>query len=109
MTWKAGESGNPNGSSGPKRFQNALERALAQDDSKRLRQAIESMLDEAAKGKEWAIQFLADRLDGKAAQTVTVTRNVTDLTDDVLLGIASGSSDRASKTQGGEEKSSQVH
>lgn len=107
--WKPGESGNPNGSSGPKRFQNALERALAQDDSKRLRQAIESMLDEAAKGKEWAIQFLADRLDGKAAQTVTVNRSARDLTDDVLLGIASGGSDRTSETQRSEEKSSQIH
>jgi hypothetical protein len=72
MAWQPGKSGNPNGSAGPKRFQAALDRALAQDDGKRLRGAIEKLLDAAAAGEVWAIQFLADRLDGKATEFVNI-------------------------------------
>ena len=57
-------------------FDGALRRAIAQDDGQRLRQAAEKLLDEAAEGKQWAVALLADRLDGKADQTVTVNRNV---------------------------------
>lgn len=91
MPFKPGESGNPNGNAGPKRFHAALERALTQDDGKRLRAAIEKLFDLAAKGEAWAIQMLADRLDGKAAQTVNVVRNERDLSDDDLANIAAES------------------
>lgn len=53
-------------------WRRALDRALAQDDGKRLRAAAEKLLDEAANGEAWAIKELADRLDGKAAQAVIV-------------------------------------
>lgn len=68
MKWEPGVSGNPEGSKRQKRFLAALERALASDDSKRLRAAAEKLLDLAADGEPWAIKELADRLDGRAAQ-----------------------------------------
>ena len=51
----------------------ALDRAIAQDDGKRLRQAAEILLDLASTGEAWAINHLADRLDGKPAQSVAVS------------------------------------
>jgi hypothetical protein len=51
-------------------FEQALHRAIAQDDGKRVRQAAENVLDKAADGEIWAIQMLADRLDGKPSQTI---------------------------------------
>jgi hypothetical protein len=59
-----------------KLFDGALRRAIAQDDGNRLRAAAEKLLDEAADGKSWAMALLADRLDGKADQTVNVNRSV---------------------------------
>ena len=70
MPFEPGQSGNPAGSQKAKRFYNALDRAIAQDDSKRLREAAEKLLDLAANGEPWATQMLADRLDGKAVQQV---------------------------------------
>jgi hypothetical protein len=61
-------------------FEGALKRAIAQDDGARLRAAAETLLTKAADGEPWALQMLADRLDGKAAQSVEVktTRSVED-------------------------------
>lgn len=59
-----------------KLFDSALRRAIAQDDGDRLRKAAEALLDEAAAGKPWALAQLAERLDGKADQTVNVKREV---------------------------------
>jgi HPt (histidine-containing phosphotransfer) domain-containing protein len=50
----------------------ALNRAIAQDDSKRLRDAAERLLDIAAAGEAWAIKELADRLDGKPHQSTSL-------------------------------------
>ncbi len=60
-------------------FEGALKRAVAQGNGEKLRAAAEKLLDEAAAGKGWAIALLADRLDGKADQTVHVNRNVESL------------------------------
>lgn len=61
-------------------FDGALRRAIAQDDGERLRKSAEQLLDHAAAGTQWAIALLADRLDGKADQHVSVeTRRVEDL------------------------------
>jgi hypothetical protein len=59
-----------------KLFDGALRRAIAQDDGERLRATAERLLDEAAAGKPWAVALLADRLDGKADQTVNVNKGV---------------------------------
>ena len=71
MPWEKGQSGNEAGSSERQKFGGALSRAIAQDDGKRLRQAAEQLLDQAADGQSWAIKELADRLDGKSAQAIT--------------------------------------
>lgn len=70
MAFTKGQSGNPSGMKREKKFLAALERAIAQDDSQRLRDAAEKVLDLAAQGESWAVQFIADRLDGKAMQQV---------------------------------------
>lgn len=54
-------------------FDAALRRAIAQDDGKRLRDSAEKLLNLAADGERWAVEMLADRLDGKAKQSVTVS------------------------------------
>ena len=111
MAWKQGESGNPGGTVREKKFLAALERAVAQDDGKKLRDAAESLLKSAADGEPWAIQQLADRLDGKPTQQVDmrVTRPTRELSDDELASIAAGGSARAAKPKGGKEEPQQVH
>jgi hypothetical protein len=64
--------GNTNASA-EKPWRNALNRAIAQDDHVRLRQAAEQLLTQAASGESWAIKELGDRLDGKPHQQVAVT------------------------------------
>lgn len=61
--------GNKNAAKG-RLFEQALHRAIAQDDGQRVRKAAEVVLDKAAEGEIWAIQMLADRLDGKPSQTI---------------------------------------
>jgi hypothetical protein len=60
-----------------KLFDDALRRAIAQDDKDRLRTAAESLLTQAASGEQWAIKELADRMDGKPVQSVDLDANVT--------------------------------
>lgn len=55
-------------------FDGALRRAIAQDDADRLRKAAEKLLTLAAEGEAWALKELADRLDGKSQQNVSIER-----------------------------------
>jgi hypothetical protein len=64
--------GNQNAVKENRRWANALTRAIAQDDGERLRKAAEALLTAASVGEPWAVKELADRLDGKAAQSVTI-------------------------------------
>ena len=111
MPWKPGESGNPGGSPREKRFLTALERAVIQDDSVKLRAAAEKLLDRAAEGEPWAIAMLADRLDGKPTQQfdMTVRRAAIELPDDELNRIAAGSSPRIVEAESCAEVSSELH
>ena len=52
-------------------FEEAVRRALTQEDGKRLRDAAEQLLDLAASGERWACEMLRDTLDGKPAQAIT--------------------------------------
>lgn len=70
MTWEKGESGNPQGRALNKPFLDAVTRAIAQDDGKRLRAAAEKLLNAAEAGEPWALQMVADRLDGKPRQQI---------------------------------------
>ncbi len=107
--WKPGQSGNPSGARREQKFRAALDRAIIQDDGKRLREAAEALLNSASQGLPWAIAMLADRVDGKADQNINVVRRAEELSDDDLKHIAAGSSDRASSAQSSEEGTPQVH
>ncbi len=85
------EKGNQHGAKA-KMFDAALRRAIAQDDGKRLRQAAEQLLTLAAEGEQWAIGMLADRLDGKPGQSVTVNaKDVTEMSLGELAGALAAS------------------
>lgn len=73
MPFQKGQSGNPSGSVASKPFLDTLNRAIAQDDARKLRKCAETLLDKAAEGEPWAVQMLADRLDGKPKQQTEVT------------------------------------
>ena len=60
--------GNSNAQKG-RMWNEALRKAIAQDDGKRLRASIEKLLNLASNGEPWAIKELADRLDGRPKQT----------------------------------------
>lgn len=60
------KGGQPNNTNAQKRgvFLRELNRELTQN-PEQLRKAIKKLLEQASKGEPWAIQMLADRLDGK--------------------------------------------
>ena len=90
MPFQPGKSGNPSGSQGGwGQFRATLDRAIAQDDAKRLRQCAETLLDLAAAGDLQAIAMIADRLDGKPKQTMDAEVNLRGLSS-VLAEIGNG-------------------
>lgn len=87
MPWKPGESGNPRGgAAAPKPFLDAIKRAIAQTDGQALRDCAEVLIAKAKDGESWAMQMLADRLDGKPQQEVTIKREAREMTLDEILG-----------------------
>jgi len=93
MAKRGGQPGNKNSAKG-RDFEQTVKRALLAEDGKRLRAAAEKMLDLAAQGERWAVEFLRDTLDGKPAQAVdlSVTRSIIDLDDADIAGILAESS-----------------
>jgi hypothetical protein len=74
MQFEPGVSGNPAGRPvNAKRFAEALDRAIKQDEGKKLRAAAEALLQSAADGDLPSIRELADRLDGKPGQAIEHT------------------------------------
>ncbi len=57
-------------------WSDALHRAIAQDQGKRVRLAAEKLLDEASMGRQWAIRELADRLDGRPRQETALDAQI---------------------------------
>lgn len=76
MSGVAGRSGTNKGKD--RLFGDALriEITEAGDNLKRLRKIARKALDLAEAGEAWAVQFVADRLDGKPAQAVEITGEV---------------------------------
>lgn len=72
MAQSGGQPGNTNASKS-KPFWHAIDRAIAQDDGKKLRKAADALLNAAASGEDWAIKELGDRLDGKPHQSIDAT------------------------------------
>ena len=77
MTWKKEQSGNPSGGPRDKLFADALRVASHEIDEpsgkRKLRRIAEKLVECALNGEGWAIQQVADRLDGKPAQQSTLT------------------------------------
>ena len=93
-------------------FIKALNRAIAQDDSNRLRAAAERLLDLAAAGEAWAVRELADRLDGKPMQETVVEvidQRAQEMPDADLYRIAAGGSAGASEAQDSAAEPPRVH
>ena len=89
MPFKLGEIANPKGRGvGAKPFQAALSRVLAQDTTK-LRKIADQLVNAAMAGEPWAIQMIADRLDGKVIQQVQSTGGDIILVPPALLESAS--------------------
>lgn len=65
------EEGNKAAAKG-RRVEKLIERALLQEDDKRLREGVEKLLDAVSEGERWALEFVTDRLDGKPRQAVDV-------------------------------------
>jgi len=59
--------GNRNAQKG-RMWNDALRKAISQDDGRRLRASVEQLLNLASKGEPWALKELADRLDGRPMQ-----------------------------------------
>lgn len=76
MPFQKGQSGNPEGKRTNKPFWSAIDKAIAQDDGERLRRAAEHLLDAAAEGKPWALKEIADRLDGRPANSVEMSGSI---------------------------------
>ena len=86
MAGVKGRSGTNKGQD--KAFTDALRLALYEADEvtgkRKLRRIAEKLVEAAMEGEAWAIQQVADRLDGKPAQAVSITATVQDMTDDEL-------------------------
>src|SRR3954463_2935369 len=90
MVFVPGKSGNPSGAQRDKQFEASL-RLVANrtepDGVKKLTRIAEKLVECALDGEGWAIQQVADRLDGKAAQESTLTIERRDATDWSLLEL----------------------
>ena len=64
--------GNQNAAKG-KLVSDAIRKALAMEDWKRLRAGAEKGADAYANGEPWAVQFVADRMEGRAVQPTTLS------------------------------------
>lgn len=82
--FKPGVSGNPTGQSKWKLLTHALRCEATQNPSK-VRSMAEKILQAAADGDLQAAQFLFDRLEGKAVQSIEIESTHTNLTPDQRL------------------------
>ncbi len=115
MPFQKGKSGNPSGRPKSKQFLNMLNVALKDGDGQKLRRIADQVVTQAEAGEQWAIKEIADRLDGKPAQTVDMNvekRTAADYTRDELVSFlanaASGSSGTPEK-DGLDPESDSVH
>jgi Family of unknown function (DUF5681) len=123
MPWKPGQSGNPKGRLTEKVFADTLRIVMRETDEAsgklKLRRIVEKLAEAAIEGQSWAIQQVADRLDGKPAQESTLTldrRDVKEWTRDELLDFlndaranAKNGGRGAVKANGSDEEPNSVH
>lgn len=120
MAWQKGKSGNPGGRGTEKIFADAMRLVVNETDpstgQKKLRGILEKLVECALAGEGWAIQQVADRLDGKPAQESTLTlhdkREPTDWTREDLVALLSNARNGGGGTvapDGRDEQSGQLH
>lgn len=86
-SWQPGQSGNPGGRWAEKPFVDALRRVLKQEhNGEALRHIANRLIDLAIAGEAWAVQMVAERLDGKAPQEIKLTREVREMSLNDILG-----------------------
>lgn len=119
MPFQKGKSGNPGGGVKEKIFGDAVRVAVNRteaDGRKKLTLLADKLVDFALAGEGWAMQQIADRLDGKPAQESTVTiddkRDATDWSREELvtfLNDARARRDGAPEKVGSSSKPNRVH
>lgn len=65
------EEGNQAAAKG-RTIEKLIERINVQEDSRRLRQGLEVLMNKVADGDQRALEFVTERLDGKARQAVDI-------------------------------------
>jgi hypothetical protein len=65
-------TGNQNARKG-KLFYGELQKALVQEDRKKLRKIADRLVSAAEEGEAWAIKEIIDRVDGKAVQSTEIS------------------------------------
>ncbi len=71
VCYMAFEEGNQAAAKG-RTVEKLIERINLQEDSKRLRKGLEALMDKVADGDQRALEFVTERLDGKARQAIDV-------------------------------------
>lgn len=112
--WVKGQSGNPTGRPKRELITHHLERELLQladgtGTATKARKIAEKVIELAQNGNPWAVQFVAERTEGKPEQVVSIKREVNELPDDELNDIAAGSRDRTPEAQEGTQEPRAVH
>jgi len=91
----------------------SLRKHAVQEDWKSLREGAAKIWQAYANGEQWAVNYIADRFDGKAHQTSEVTINrvnsLEDLPTHELERIAFGSGQDTSEAASGEQEHRPVH
>ena len=90
MVFVPGKSGNPTGVQKDKQFEASLRLVANRNDPsgiKKLTRIAEKLVECALDGEGWAIQQVADRLDGRPAQDTTLTIERRDATDWSLIEL----------------------
>ncbi len=99
MAFKKGQSGNPGGRPKEKLFTDALRLELNRETGngnarrKKLNAIAEKLVECALAGESWAIQQVADRMEGKPQQAIDIAhdmRTARDLSDAELAAIVGG-------------------
>jgi hypothetical protein len=90
MVFVKGQSGNPGGQPKEKQFEASLRMVANRsepDGVKKLTRIAEKLVECALDGEGWAIQQVADRLDGRPAQDTKLTIERRDATDWSLVEL----------------------
>lgn len=110
MTFVKGQTGNPAGRKPEEDFRRALRTVLREHKGgvEKLRLICQRLVEEAIAGESWAIQEVANRLDGKATerkivdsnQNVTVTRSDAQRRDERIQVWRQNANQSASDSRG---------